>query len=141
MLLAPAHHLPPSARQQHRPDATPFPRSVGFGRLYIPTNYPIPHDTTLLTSSLAALPPGEKKFKATNPVILNEVRSEWNAMTGDEKTAAVTAEDMARLQDGRDNRKHAAHNVPINAFQDTQASLKTIEREVRFFSVFVVSIY
>lgn len=58
-----------------------------------------------------------------------QLREEWNAMTTEERIAA-TEDAVADLQDAREMKKYAAHNVPISAANDSRATLADVQSQV-----------
>jgi hypothetical protein len=49
-----------------------------------------------------------------------------------EEKENITTDAMERLKDHRENKSSGRHNIPLNAFQDSRASLSVIEADVRF---------
>jgi hypothetical protein len=45
-----------------------------------------------------------------------------------------TADAIKDLEDHRESKQLALHNVPLNAFQDVRKSLELLDREVRHLS-------
>jgi hypothetical protein len=73
------------------------------------------------------LPAGEPRLKASAYVA--EVSATWNKMTAEEKTNA-TINGMEGLKEHRENKAFGGHSVPINAYQDSRATLDTLQNEV-----------
>lgn len=83
----------------------------------------------LLTCQYPALPDGAARRRASDlaPVIA----AQWKQMSKEEQNAA-TDDLIPELKEHREMKKLAVQNVPINAFHDTQVSLKKIQDEVSF---------
>lgn len=62
--------------------------------------------------------------------LATELKEEWNAMSKEERDEA-TKDAKMNLVELRDMKKHATHNVSINAFHDARATLASIESQVR----------
>ncbi|KAG1836873.1 hypothetical protein DFJ58DRAFT_734671 [Suillus subalutaceus] len=68
----------------------------------------------------AARAPDEPRVKATQAG--RDIAAKWNAMSQQEKIDATEGL-MEDLEDHRNNKALASHNVPINAFHDIRATL------------------
>jgi hypothetical protein len=82
---------------------------------------------TLIALITAELPVGDPRLKAS--AYVSEISATWNELSKEEK-AAVSADAMEELQDHRENKITAQHNMPLNAFQDTRATLNTLQKDV-----------
>lgn len=58
-----------------------------------------------------------------------EIATKWHAMSKDEQEAA-TADTMKELQERKEGHAKGTHTVPVQAFNDTRATLATLQREV-----------
>ena len=76
--------------------------------------------------AIQGIPLGQRK-KAHE--ISKQVQEEWKAMSHAEKIAA-TQEGVTYLEEKRENKKHAVHNVPIAAFHDVRSTISSIEDQV-----------
>lgn len=72
-------------------------------------------------------PSGSPSVKASQCV--KELASRWNNMT---KAAQEeeTNDAVQSLEEFREMKNLALHNVPLNAFQDVRKTLETLDREV-----------
>ncbi|KAL6300789.1 hypothetical protein BKA93DRAFT_739817 [Sparassis latifolia] len=71
--------------------------------------------------------PGVPHKKAS--VYMTEIVGEWNTLSHAEKVAAI--EDyLHELDELRDMKATARHNVPLNAFQDARTALNSIQNEL-----------
>ncbi|KAG2126017.1 hypothetical protein DEU56DRAFT_743179 [Suillus clintonianus] len=72
-------------------------------------------------------PPGSPFLKASHCV--KGLAARWNGMSKDEQEKE-TADAMKDLEDHRESKQLALHNVPLNAFQDVRKSLELLDREI-----------
>lgn len=72
-------------------------------------------------------PPGSACLKASQCV--KELAACWNDMSKDEQKNETT-DAIKDLEDHRESKQLAQHNVPLNAFQDVRKSLDSLDREV-----------
>lgn len=72
--------------------------------------------------------PDESRVKATQ--VRRDIAEKWNAMSQQEKIDATEGL-MEDLEDHRNNKALASHNVPINAFHDIRATLDSVTQTVR----------
>ncbi|KAG1785413.1 uncharacterized protein HD556DRAFT_1249922 [Suillus plorans] len=73
-------------------------------------------------------PPGSACLKASQCV--KELAARWNDMSKDEQKNETT-DAIKDLEDHRESKQLAQHNVPLNAFQDVRKSLDSLDREIR----------
>ncbi|KAG1869943.1 hypothetical protein F4604DRAFT_1583844 [Suillus subluteus] len=71
----------------------------------------------------AARAPDESRVKATQ--VGRDIAEKWNAMSQQEKIDATEGL-MEDLEDHRNNKALASHNIPINAFHDIRATLDSV---------------
>lgn len=75
------------------------------------------------------LPDGEKKG-ANDPEISVLIKTQWAAMSAEEKEAC-TEERRKKMEEDRATKATGQHTHPTNAFHDTSKTLSNVEREVR----------
>ncbi|KAI0083030.1 hypothetical protein BDY19DRAFT_864865, partial [Irpex rosettiformis] len=61
--------------------------------------------------------------------IMPQLREEWNGLSSTEKSD-LTEEWVTKLEETREMKAHAVHNVPINAFHDARATLKSVHEKL-----------
>jgi hypothetical protein len=86
------------------------------------------HCSIFLTCFITARAPDEPRVKATQAG--RDIAAKWNAMSQQEKIDATEGL-MEDLEDHRNNKALASHNVPINAFHDIRATLDSATQMVR----------
>jgi hypothetical protein len=84
-------------------------------------------DSCLFTRRISELPEGVPRRKAS--AYAGEISAVWQEMTKEEQENA-TADALEELKEHRENKAVAHHNNARSAFQDTRATLNTIECEV-----------
>jgi hypothetical protein len=61
--------------------------------------------------------------------VVTEISARWHALSSEEQREE-TDDAVKALEDNREMKQLATHNVPINAFHDTRSTLASIEKEV-----------
>lgn len=84
------------------------------------------HTSHVLTA-LTGLAADENHPKAND--IAREAADEWANMSEEERIAA-TDDVLAKMEELRENRKHAAHSSAIAAFHDTRSTMDRWDEEV-----------
>ena len=114
-----------AADTESRPDVGSSRRSTsGRATTVCPLVLQIPQDEL---TSLTELPPGAERLTASKYV--TELREIWNAMTKEERIEA-TKDAVEEVRQMRAARENSVHNVPIAAFHDVRANVRSVEQEV-----------
>jgi hypothetical protein len=82
-----------------------------------------------ITADLLSLAcaPGAKRQKATE--LMPDIRAQWKGMSKEEQIVA-TEESIRSIKETREMKAFAPQNVMINAFHDTEKTLKSIDEAV-----------
>jgi hypothetical protein len=80
-----------------------------------------------VTPNYLALPDGTPRYRANQ--LTKRISAKWKAMSKEEQEDA-TDQLLKELNEFCDMKKLAVQNVPINAFHDTQVTVKKLEDEV-----------
>ena len=63
--------------------------------------------------------------------VVGEISKRWKLLS-DEDRVAMTADSIQEIEDEREAKNLAPHNVPLWAFHDARNTIQTVEKEVRF---------
>jgi len=58
-----------------------------------------------------------------------EISARWKALS-EEDCIAITTGSMQEIEEERENKVLALHNVPLQAFHDSRRTVQTVEKEV-----------
>ncbi|KAK7683803.1 hypothetical protein QCA50_013179 [Cerrena zonata] len=77
-----------------------------------------------------AIPAGSPKLKANDPEAMDKIRSEWAAMSAEERVLA-TEEHMKAMTEDRAMRLTGENNSGIAAFHDAISTFKSVENQLQ----------
>lgn len=62
---------------------------------------------------------------------VGEISKRWKLLSGEDRVA-MTADSIQEIEDEREAKNLAPHNVPLWAFHDARNTIQTVEKEVCF---------
>jgi len=61
--------------------------------------------------------------------VTKEISARWKSLSKEDRITATT-ECMQEIEEEREARDLASHNVPLRAFHDARSTIQAVEREV-----------